>query len=403
MANSAWLECAACSARFDLAPEFFGCPICRKQGHAAPLEVAYDLGMVGPHDGRGGAAGIWRWTALLPPVSEASRITLAEGGTPLIPVRDGRGDFKLLLKNETANPTWSWKDRPNCISVSMAREFGFRRTAAISTGNHGCAVSAYSAAAGLEPMIFCHPEAPVAQLALMNFYGARVIRGGNQEALFEQVLRQGNHFPCSIYCPRPGYANPYGIEGFKTIAFELYEQLGHSVPDRVFVPAGSGDGIYGVWKGFRELLALGWISNAPRMIACQTTGADSAFRAFKRGSHHAEPLESASTVALSISERVIGDHALRAVYESGGSVLAVSDEAVLEAMRYFGRQGVALEAASSVPLACVRKVAREATPGEVWVMIGSGSAVKWGNLAESFQMPPCYAPEYADLTGLNVD
>lgn len=381
----------------------FGCPVCKAQGRIAPLEVAYDFGAVGPHFGRDSAPGIWRWSPLLPPVTEACRVSLAEGGTPLLPIRHGNDKLKVLLKNETANPTWSWKDRPNCVSVSMAREFGFRRTAAISTGNHGCAASAYSAAAGLDCVIFCHADAPVSQLALMSSYGARVIRGGNQEALFGQLLRRADHFPCSIYCPRAGYANPYGIEGFKTIAFEIYEQMGNAAPDRVFVPAGSGDGIYGVWKGFRELLALGSIRQAPKMIACQAAGADSAYRAFQRGSHRAEPLESVSTVALSIAERITGDHALRAVYQSGGSVVTCSDEATLKAVRLLLRQGLAFEPASAVALACLQQLAPEAAPGETWVMIGSGAAVKWGTMADTFQMPRCYAPDFANIEELSLD
>jgi len=375
MPETAWLECVACSARFDVGPMLYGCPACKARGEIVPLEVAYDLTAISPDLMRDSAPGIWRWRPLLPPVREVSSVSLAEGRTPLIPVRGGWGRLNVLLKNETANPTWSWKDRPNCVSVSIAREFGFRRTAAISTGNHGCATSAYSAAAGMDCVIFCHADAPASQLALMSAYGARVIRGGNQEALFGQLLGE-DYYPCSIFCPRAGYANPYGIEGFKTIAFEIFEQVGNSAPDRVFVPAGSGDGIYGVWKGFRELLALGWMKRAPKMMACQAAGADSAFRAFQRGSHRVQPLESVSTVALSIAERITGDHALRAVYQSGGSVITCSDQEALEAVRFLLRQGLAFEPASAVPLACIRQLAPQAASGETWVMIGSGSAIK---------------------------
>jgi threonine synthase len=205
-------------------------------------------------------------------------------------------------------------------------------------------------------------------LALMTSYGARVIRGGDQEALFRQLLERGDHFPCSIFCPRAGYANPFGIEGFKTIAFDIYEQLDRSIPDRVFVPTGSGDGIYGVWKGFRELRELGWADHTPKMIACQSSGADSAFRAFRQRSQHTEPLDSASTIALSIAERITGDHALRAVYQSGGSVLTCSDEETLASMGLLMRQGFALEPASAVALACLQKVALEWTAGETWVI-----------------------------------
>ena len=379
---------------------FYGCPACRAIGRVAPLEVACDLGAATLSANHREALGLWRWSSLLPRVRTESRVSLGEGATPLLPIACGRDGLRVLLKNETANPTWSWKDRPNCVSVSMAREFGFRRTVAISTGNHGCAAAAYSAAATANCVVFCHAGAPESQLALMISYGARVIRGGDQEKLLKQLLERGDHYPCSIFCPRAGYSNPFGIEGFKTIAFELYEQLDHSVPDRVFVPAGSGDGIYGVWKGFRELHKLGWITNAPRMIACQAFGADSAFRAFQKKSHHAEALDSTSTVALSIAERIIGDHALRAVYESDGSVLTCSDEEILEAQRVLMRQGFALEPASAAAVACLQQVASEWSRGETWVVIGSGAAVKWGTVSANFEMPRLLGPDVADIADL---
>ncbi len=402
MSETAWLQCTACSSRFEIGPLFYACPTCRAAGKTAPLEVAYDLAAMASPVRDDTTPGLWRWNHLLPPIDKSSRVSLGEANTPLLPVTTGAGGLKVLLKNETANPTWSWKDRPNCVSVSMARAFNFTRTAAISTGNHGCAASAYSAAAAMKCTVFCHAGAPPAQLALMASYGARVVRGGDQEGLFHQLLLRGGTYPCSIFCPRPGYANPFGIEGFKTIAFEIFEQLNHAVPDRVFVPTGSGDGIYGVWKGFRELRDLGLTAKAPRMIACQASGADSVFRAFQRKSQHAEVLDSASTVALSIAERVTGDHALRAVYQSGGSVITCSDAEILDASRVLRHQGLALEPASAAALACAQKVASEKTAGETWVVIGSGSAVKWGNIAEGFEMPPIL-PAGANLGDLSLD
>ena len=278
---NAWLDCPACSARFDIGPMFHGCPACQAKGKTAPLEVAYALQARRPDSSGHAVPGLWRWRSLFPPTREESALSLQEGGTPLLRVRSGREGLTLLVKNETANPTWSWKDRPNCVSVSMSREFGFHRVAAISTGNHGCAAAAYSAAAGLNCVVFCHADAPLTQVALMSSYGATVIRGGDQEALLRQLLRRGDCYPSTILCRRAGYSNPFGIEGFKTIAFEICEQMSQSVPDRVFVPTGSGDGIYGVWKGFRELRALGWIDKTPKMIACQASGADSHSGHFK--------------------------------------------------------------------------------------------------------------------------
>ena len=403
MSDEAWLHCLTCSARFPIGRMFYGCPVCAVKGKTGPLEVRYAFRAENPRFSSGRRSGLWSWCSLLPPVRENSRVSLGEGQTPLMPVACGTTGLRLLLKNETANPTWSWKDRPNCVSVSMAREFGFRHSAAISSGNHGCASAAYSTAANMSCVVFCDPSAPPSQLALMASYGARIVRGGHRESLFLQLLERGDHYPCSIFCPRPGYANPFGIEGFKTIAFEIYEQLDHQIPDRVFVPVGSGDGIYGVWKGFRELRELGFVADAPKMIACQASGADSAFRAFHRRARHIEPLTSISTAALSIAERVTGDHALRAVYQSGGSVLTCSDEAALAAMKLLLRQGFALEMASAVVLACLQQATSEGSRGETWVMIGSGSAVKWGTMAGNFEMPRLWDSDVASLSEICFD
>jgi threonine synthase len=381
---------------------FYACPRCRKNGKRAPLEVAYDLSKVRAGGIGDSIPGLWRWAPLLPPVGEHSRVSLGEGRTPLIPLPSHPEGLNVLLKNETSNPTWSWKDRPNCVSVSMAVAFGFPATAAISTGNHGCAAAAYSTAAGRNCVIFCHPDASSSQLALMTSYSARVIRGGDQESLLRQLLQRGGYYPCTVYCPRAEYANPFGVEGFKTIAFEIYEQLGKSAPDRVFVPAGSGDGIYGVWKGFRELRDLGWIPAAPKMIACQACGADSAFRAFRQNCRHVEMLPSTSTSALSIAERVTGDHALRAVYESQGSVLTCTDSDASQAQRILMRRGLALEPASAVALGCMQQVTRESKPGETWIVVGSGSAVKWGPVIRDFELPPVFESDFADVGELSL-
>ncbi|HZT30877.1 MAG TPA: pyridoxal-phosphate dependent enzyme [Bryobacteraceae bacterium] len=371
----AWLECPRCRARFPFEPLFRGCSDCRKNEQISPLEMQYDFGSGLPQN-RDGDGGIWRWRDLLPPVSPEHRVTLGEGGTPLLPLSGMPAGPSVLLKNETQSPTWSWKDRPNCVSVAVARHFAFRHVAAISTGNHGCALSAYASAAGLKATVLCHEQAAESQLRLMQVFGASTVRGGDQEGRLEELVARGDTFPSSILCPRAGYSNPFGIEGFKTIAFEIVEQLGRA-PDRVFVPVGSGDGIYGIWKGFRELHQLGAVNRPPRMVGCQATGADSAWRAFQAGAPHIRPLQEAKTVALSVAELAAGDHALRAVYESQGMVLTATDKQIGDAVRELARQGFALEPASALTLACVGDARPATAAEEIWVLIGSGSLAKW--------------------------
>ena len=229
-----------------------------------------------------------------------------------------------------------------------------------------------------------------------------MIRGGDQEALLRQLLERSNHYPCTIFCPRAGYSNPFGVEGFKTIAFKIYEQLGRSAPDRVFVPTGSGDGIYGVWKPLRELRDLGWIAKAPKMIACQASGADSAFRAFQRKVRRAEMFPSTSTVASPVAERITGDHAPRAVYESGGSVVPCTDDETIRAQQFLMRNGLALEPASAAGFACLQQAVHEANAGETWVVIGSGAAVKWGTVIRDFEAPRAFEPAFANIHELSL-
>ena len=370
-----WLQCDWCGSRFEFGPIFFGCPSCAAVGRKRPLEVKYQSGSLEPSQ----SPGLWRWSGLLPAVELPHRITLHEGNTPLVPLSCPPHPARLLLKNETSNPTWSWKDRPNAISISVARQFGFPRVAAKSTGNHGNAVAAYAAAAGIDATVLCNPDTPLLQLALMEGFGARVILGGCQDKILDRMVASQSYFPCTILCPRASYSNPFGIEGFKTIAFEIVEALGGAAPNRVFIPVGSGDGVYGIWKGFRELAERKLIPLAPKIVACQPQGANSAAQAWRRGRKHALPLAHMSTCALSVAEPVTGDHALRSVYESGGECREASEPDILAASHRLQRMGFALELASALPFACAtqQSALESSAAGETWVIVGSGAAVKW--------------------------
>src|SRR5581483_9680444 len=268
----------------------------------------------------------------------------------------------------------------------MAREFGYLNVVAISTGNHGNAAAAYSAAGGRRCLIFCHEQAPELQLALMRHYGAAVFQGGRQAEMVKRLVGRGDWFPSVILCPRDGSANPFGLEGFKVIAFEIFEQLAGRIPDRVFVPVGSGDGIYGIWKGFMELCAIGRAGRTPRMYACQAAGANPYVRAFCAGAHHLTAVNSAKTVALSIAEKIGSEQALRVIYESGGAALEADDEEILRTATCLAHEGFALEPASACAVACARRL--ENPGSEIWVAIGTGAAVKWPpSITNGFRAP----------------
>ncbi len=387
-----WLECLVCAARFELAPMLEGCPRCAGAGRKGALEVRYSYETVRSLSDPG-MPGLWKWRPLLPAIRPEAVTSLYEGSTPLVPLRLDSGSTRVWVKNETMNPTWAHKDRPNTVTISMARHFGYRNVVAISTGNHGNSAAAYSAAGGLGCIVFCNANAPLEQTRLMRHYGATVFLGGDSERLVAALMRRGGWFPSLTLCPRSGFSSPFAIEGFKTIAFEIFEQLGGRVPDRVFVPASSGDGLYGIAKGFRELVATGHAPKVPRMVACQTVRANFYVRAFRKGSRTLEFVSPVHTVALSIGDEIGGLPALWTLYETGGEAVEATEEDILAAARDYAGMGLAFEPASSAALACARAHADLGRVDETWVLIGTGTAIRWpqtfrDDTGEARRLPP---------------
>ncbi|MEW5979501.1 MAG: pyridoxal-phosphate dependent enzyme [Acidobacteriota bacterium] len=392
-----WLQCLVCSAHYDLSPLWSGCPACLDQGKSSALEVRYDYASVTDFGPDEGAAGIWRWHRLLPAMHRHHPVSLKEGATPLCPVSCPAGLATIWLKNESVNPTWSYKDRANSVNISVARNLGFEKVAVVSTGNHGNAAAAYASAAGLRAAVLCHRDVSMLQASLMRLYGARVLRGGNRSAMLNRLIRSGSWFPCCVIGPLDGSSNPFGVEGLKTIAFEIFFQLGRRVPDRVFVPAGSGDGLYGIWKGFVELQKLGLCDRLPRMFACQAEGAAAYVRSFSKGLRHVEPVENPQTIALSIAEEQGGRPALLALYDSQGGALACSDREIIQSAGELARAGYALEPASAAALACARKEPASSSD-ENWVLIGTGAYAKWPEtLNGQFETIPALEPDFVQV------
>ncbi len=179
--------------------------------------------------------------------------------------------------------------------------------------------------------------------------------------------------------PYPEVCSPFGVEGFKSIAYEIFEQLGNETPDAVFVPVGSGDGFYGVWKGFRELKLLGLTSRLPRMYACQAEGCNPLVRSFRAGLKEVVRVADPHSVALSIRESTSSSLALRALYEASGEAVDCSDAEIEDAWRLLCHSGICVEAASAVPLACARKLLASGriakSDGIVCLLTGAG--IKW--------------------------
>ena len=276
--------------------------------------------------------GMWKWSELLP-LGEGTRpVSLGEIETPILPL-ERTGGPNLLTKDEGRLPTGSFKARGLAMAVTMAKSFGIERIAMPTNGNAGAALAAYGAAAGIETIVICPSETPHINVAETCAHGARVFVADGQidecGALVGKGAAEGLWFDCSTL------KEPYRLEGKKVMGFELVEQLGWRVPDAIFYPTGGGTGLIGMWKAFAELETVGLIGpERPRMFAVQAEGCAPMVRAFEAGEEFAERWDGAATVATGIRvPKAVGDFLiLRAVRDSGGSAIAVSDSAILRAV-----------------------------------------------------------------------
>jgi len=301
-----------------------------------PLLVRYDLEAAARTLTResiaGRERGMWKWRELLPLPDGVAPVSLGEPETPIVPLTRTGGP-NLLVKDEGRLPTGSFKARGLAMAVTMASHFGVERIAMPTNGNAGAALAAYGARAGIETIVICPAETPEINVTETAAYGARVYVADGQidecGALVGKGAAQDLWFDCSTL------KEPYRIEGKKVMGLELAEQLDWELPDAIFYPTGGGTGLIGMWKAFDELEAVGLIgSKRPRMYAVQAEGCAPIVRAFENGEEFAERWENAATVATGIRvPKAVGDFLiLRAVRESGGAALAVSEDAIVQAV-----------------------------------------------------------------------
>jgi threonine synthase len=298
---------------------------------------------------------IWRYLPLLPVADPGHTGTSlrAVGWTPLLkPARLAAkaGVPRLWLKDDGRNPTASFKDRASAVVVARAQQIGAETVVTASTGNAGAALAGMAAAAGQPAVILAPKTAPPAKVAQLLMFGARVfLVEGTYDQAFDLTLEAAREF--GWYCRNTGY-NPFTAEGKKTAAFEIceqftraqtgradFERLRWDVPEAIFVSVGDGNIISGLHKGLKDLLDLGWIERMPRLFGVQSTGSAAVYNAFVRGVETIEPV-SATTMADSISVDLPRDgvRAVRAARETGGAYLAVTDDAILAAMRDLARE-----------------------------------------------------------------
>ena len=353
-----------------------------------PLLVRYDLDALGAHLSKAMLAArpadFWRYREMLPVRSEQNIISLGEAVTPLIPApklarRYGVGE--VLIKDEGRLPTGSFKARGLALAVCMAKELGVARMAMPTNGNAGAAMAAYCSRAGIESYVFCPDDTPEVNVREIALQGGRVWRVNGLIDDCGKIVGAGkeaaNWFDASTL------KEPYRIEGKKTMGLELAEQLGWSLPDAIFYPTGGGTGLIGMWKAFAELGRMGWIGDArPAMVAVQAEGCAPMVKAWADGAEHAERWEGAHTVASGIRvPAAVGDFLiLRAVRESDGFAVAVSDDAILQAQAECGRdEGLLLCPEGAATLAAMIKAKDEGRIGasDRVVLFNCGSGLKY--------------------------
>ena len=311
-----------------------------------PLLVRYDLGGVKQALSKEALAkrppDLWRYRELLPVRRKEDIVSLGEAMTPLVPLPKlaaKLGGGELLVKDEGRLPTGSFKARGLVMAVSMAKALGIKHMAMPTNGNAGAALAAYASHAGIRTTIFCPEDTPEVNVSEIALQGASVYRVNGLIDDCGKIVGEGKAkvgwFDVSTL------KEPYRIEGKKTMGLELAEQLGWQVPDVIFYPTGGGTGLIGMWKAFAELEAIGFIgSKRPRMVAVQASGCAPMVRAYEEGVEHAPRWENAQTIASGIRvPQAVGDFLiLRAVRESKGFAIAVSDEAITSALDQAARE-----------------------------------------------------------------
>lgn len=418
MKDFAGYRCSVCGQEYSPSEVTYTCP--RDEGN---LDVVLDYDSLKkkfqPEDilSRRDFS-LWRYLPLLPVDEPAGSATPlhAAGGTPVYTLQSLADRLKLerlWLKDESRNPTASFKDRASAVVVARAREIKADTVVTASTGNAGAALAGMAAAIGQKAVIFAPKTAPPAKVAQLLVFGARVyLVDGTYDDAFDLTIQATKEF--GWYCRNTGY-NPFTTEGKKTAAYEIWEwwhtahrdwhkeageESGHA-PLSVFVSVGDGNIISGLHKGFKDLIALGWMTGMPRLFGVQAEGSAAIANAFRARADKVTPVK-ADTLAdsISVDQPRDGLRALRAVRESSGSYITIPDQEILEAIAELGKVGVFAEPAGAAAYAGLVRAVRQGllSEGDPVLVINTGSGLKDIKAAmRSINEAPVIEPSLAAL------
>jgi threonine synthase len=319
---------------------------------------------------------IWRYRALLP-IDRPTGLAAGAGGTPLVraPRLDDEVGATVHVKHEGANPTGTFKDRGSAVGVAVAAADGYDAVGTVSHGNMARSMAAHAASAGLDCLVLVPADIPTERLGLIARHDPTILRvEGDYGRLYEESLRVGRDRPIAFV----NSDTPLRVAGQKTTGLEIAEAFAPDVPDAIVVPVSSGGHASGIWKAFRELAVAGLVETPPRLYFVQTAACAPIADAWERGDETVTPVEGGATVAYSIAnaDPPSGNRALAAARATGGAVLAVDDDAILDARRSLAdRAGLFVESASATALAGARRLAEDGAiaPDEDVVLVTTGT------------------------------
>jgi threonine synthase len=354
------LTCTYCGEVYSSEETYYYCPACNHS-----FNITYTNGLdpkfFSAQNERGSMEGVWKYKSALPHLKDTDFISLGEGNTSLIHANQlgkEKGYNRLYLKNEATNPTGSFKDRPLAVALTLAKQRRMEAVCTASTGNTGVAAAAFSAKAKLPCYIFVPEATPEEKLKAMLLFGANVVRvKGNFSDAFKlssEVAKQKGWFNLTST-----FLNPYALEGDKTVAYELAEQLDQEVPDWILIPIGAGPLLVAVFKAYQEMFDAGFISKLPRMVGIQAANCAPIVRSFDLGMKEVEPWKNAKTVASGIADPLTGypqdgKRTLDTIYRSNGLAIAVDEQDIMSSSRLLSSmEGLFVEPASATVVAAL--------------------------------------------------
>jgi threonine synthase len=378
------LSCSSCGKSYSASEVNTYCPDCQ-----APLLTNYDFESLRLHIDKDEICrrpkGMWRWHEVLPVKHADNCIFLGEGDTSLLHLPNlGKelGLRNLLLKDESSNPTGTFKARGLSAAISKAKELGILKVIIPTAGNAGGAMAAYAARAGLKAHIFMPKDTPIANIQESRMVGAEVVLVDG--LISEAAGMAGIKARAEGWFDLSTFKEPYRVEGKKIMGYELAETLGWTLPDVIIYPAGGGTGLVGMWKAFAELERLGWLKDArrPRMVAVQADGCAPIVKAFQEGAEFCDFWLGAHTLASGLRvPKSFADHEiLKDIRASNGTAVAVSDEEITLAQRQLGKlEGVFSAPEGAATLAALLKLIQQkwVQPEERIVLFNTGSGLKY--------------------------